>query len=518
MIDRSLYDWFLASAQRHGDSMALEVGSHALTYDQLLKASERMAALIERQLGRRPERVGLLASRSLTTYVGYLAIQRLGAAVVPLNPRSPVARNLAITKDSGLEITVADETASEQLDEYAQKAGVDVVDMTGDDRKKLVTQGGDDELVAAISRPSSDYAYIVFTSGSTGRPKGVPTTHRNISSFLEDAIPRFHFAHGCRVSQTFEVSFDGSIIEIFGAWGSGATLCIPQHSDVFAPVRFVNEKRLTHWLSVPSIISFAKRLRALAPNSMPTLQYCNFGGEPLTAEQADAWLTAAPNATIHNCYGPTELTVIITGNPVPRDKEARTPTSNRTIPIGEIYPHMEWVLLDEELRSTDDGELCVRGPQRCPGYLDPAHNVGRFVDFDGVQGRSYDGSEPLHDKHWYCTGDRVRIEHGELVHLGRIDDQVKIHGYRTELGEIESVLRKHPDIAEIVVVAVTAADEQIDLHAFYTGDEVSAKDFARLAEELPVYMRPRSYHHRQSIPLSMVGKVDRKLLAAELTG
>jgi acyl-CoA synthetase (AMP-forming)/AMP-acid ligase II len=242
-----------------------------------------------------------------------------------------------------------------------------------------------------------------------------------------------------------------------------------------------------------------------------------FGGEPLNLEQVEVWRAAAPNAAIHNCYGPTELTVICTGYQVPADRADWPVTSNRSMPIGELFPHLDYALLDEEFRSCEDGELCVRGPQRFPGYLDSADNAGRFLSFDGEQGAVYDGTEPLTPAHWYRTGDRVRRESGELVHLGRIDDQIKVRGNRVELGEIESALRRHPLIAEVVVVPLTAGDGEVDLHAVYAGDLVDEDEFVRLLEDLPVYMRPRGYHHRDSIPLAANGKVDRKGLAEEIT-
>jgi amino acid adenylation domain-containing protein len=514
MTTRRLYDWFRDSVERAGSATALEVAGQALSYAELHGAVERMAARIVSTVGRRPTRVGLLTSRSPLTYVGYLAIQRLGAAAVPMNLGAPVARNLVITKDAGLDVTIVDDTSASHLPEYPQQAGIPVLDLS-DGRWRAVLEDVD-EPVPEMGNGNGEVAYIIYTSGSTGRPKGVPTTHANASALLADVVPRFGFDSTCRVSQTFELFFDGSIVEMFATWGTGATLCVAQHSDVFSPVRFVNEKRLTHWLSVPSIISFARRLRALTPGSMPTLRRAMFGGEPLTVEQVEAWRAAAPNATINNCYGPTELTVICTGYEVPEDPEVWPRTSNRSIPIGEIYPHLDFVLVDEDLRRCDDGELCVRGPQRFPGYLDPEENVGRFLSFDGEAGRLYEGTEPLTAEHWYRTGDRVRREDGALVHLGRIDDQIKVRGNRVELGEIESVLRRHPAIAEVVVVAVTAADEEVDLHAVYAGEPVDAADFAGLCEELPVYMRPKGYHHRQRIPLAANGKVDRKQLAADM--
>ncbi|MEN3356434.1 MAG: hypothetical protein V7637_416 [Mycobacteriales bacterium] len=513
---RTLYDWFLASAEKYPDGLALEVLTTALTYAELRAAVERASAAMHDALGRPPTRVGLLTSRSLVGYVAYLAAQRLGAACVPLNPATPAARNLAITADAGLDLTVVDDTSGDGLAEYRAASGVRLLDVTGDGpRRWLDPAAGGTAIPPRVERGPDDIAYIIYTSGTTGKPKGVPTTHANVSAFLGHVIPWYFLEAGCRVSQTFEMSFDGSIVEIFGTWGSGATLCVAQHGDVFTPVKFVKAKRLTHWMSVPSLISFAKRLRALAPGSMPQLRGGFFGGEALTLEQVEAWSAAAPNARIFNCYGPTETTVTVTAYRVPLDPAHWPVTSNRSMPIGELYPHLEYVLLDADFRPGDDGELCVRGSQRFPGYLDPSENAGRFVSFDGEQAWLYDGREPLTAEHWYRTGDRVRREDGELVHLGRIDDQIKVRGNRVELGEIESALRKHPAIAEVVVLTPPGPDGEIDLHAVYTGEEVADADFARLIEDLPMYMHPRGFHHRDEIPLTTVGKVDRKRLTEQ---
>lgn len=515
MKSRTLYDWFRASAQAYPDHVALELSSDAVTYAELSAAVEQMCAAMYETLGGSPRRVGLLTSRSLIGYVAYLATQRLGATAVPLNPANPAARNLAITSEAGLDITMIDDTSGEGLTEYQQKADVRMLDMTGSRWHEIFHPNKDVTVPAVVERGADDFAYIIFTSGTTGKPKGVPTTHANVTSFLTEVIKRYRFEPESRVSQTFEMCFDGSILAMFGAWGSGATLCVAQRSDVLTPVRFINAKRLTHWLSVPSLISFAKRLRALAPNSMPTLRLSSFGGEPLTIEQVDAWTTAAPNTAVINCYGPTETTVIVTAYEVPANPKARVETWNRSVPIGDIYTHLDYLLLDTDLRQSDDGELCIRGAQRFPGYLDPAENVGRFVSFDGERGHPYDGREPLTAEQWYRTGDRIRRECGELVHMGRIDHQIKVRGNRVELGEIEATLRKHPAIVEAVVIATTADDGEIDLHALYTGGQVADEEFARLMEDLPAYMRPRGFHHRKEIPLTEVDKLDRKRLAEE---
>jgi acyl-coenzyme A synthetase/AMP-(fatty) acid ligase len=120
------------------------------------------------------------------------------------------------------------------------------------------------------------------------------------------------------------------------------------------------------------------------------------------------------------------------------------------------------------------------------------------------------------EDHWYRTGDRVRREHGELVHIGRIDDQIQVMGHRVELAEIEATLRQHPSIVDVVAVPVTAEDGEMDLHALYTGERVGQDELARLLERLPIYMRPRFLHHRHELPLTTSDKVDRTRLAQGL--
>ncbi|WHX15825.1 AMP-binding protein [Streptomyces malaysiensis subsp. malaysiensis] len=521
MTTRTLYDWFRASAEASPEDPALEVLDVTLTYAELRAAAEWMSARMVEAMGGRPDRVGLLTSRTAVSYVAYLAVQRLGATAVPLNPAAPASRNVDITKEGGLDLTVFDDTAGDGAAEYRRDAGVRLLDMTGEKWRPLLAPDPSDDIPDQVHQPETGTAYIIFTSGTTGRPKGVPTTYASVNAFLTEAIPRYELGPGCRVSQNFEMSFDGSVSEMFSTWGSGSTLCVAQHGDVFTPVRIVNTRRLTHWMSVPSVISFAKRLRALAPGSMPTLRRGLFGGERLGLDQAEAWCAAAPNAVMTNCYGPTETTIVITGYEVPQERADWPETTNRSIPIGLPHPRMDWLLLDEDLRPADDGELCVRGPQRFPGYLDPGENAGRFVlmesgsDADPDRGRVHDGREPVTPEHYYRTGDRCRLEGGELVHLGRVDGQVKIRGNRIELGEIESALRCHLSIEEAIVLVVPAADGENELRAVYTGKEVPADEFRKLVSALPRYMRPRSYHHRESLPLTTVGKVDRKRLTDE---
>lgn len=500
---RTLYDWFAASVERYGDQIALEVGDELLTYRDLAERAGRVAAgLLRTAGGRPPRRVGLLASRTVSAYAGYLAAQRLGATVVPLNPAFPAARNATIARTAGLTLVLTD---GHDLPECPVSS------------VPIREQDGECGPLPASAAAPDDLAYILFTSGSTGTPKGVPITHRNVGAYLAHTIARYEVGPGARMSQTFDLTFDVSVFDMFTAWGSGATLVVPDRNDVLTPVRFVSERAITHWCSVPSVISFARRMRALRPGSMPTLRFSLFAGEPLSVQQAEAWQRAAPGSVIENFYGPTELTITCSEFRLPADPGRWPRTANGTVPIGTVYPHLEYRVLDEHGHPAREGELCVRGSQRFPGYLDPADNAGRFLRLSGDTAVPHDGSGQVTADLWYRTGDRVVDDGGILVHLGRVDHQVKVSGYRIELGEIEAALRDQPGVGDAVVLATTGPRGDTELSAVCTGDALDRGELLNsLRSRLPAYMVPADLVLLDEIPLNGNGKTDRKALTVLL--
>lgn len=509
---KTLYRWFADSADRYPGHTALEVGEERLTYGQLRDLAERLAArLISANGGVAPRRIGMLAGRSVSAYVGYLAVLRTGAAVVPLSPDAPPMRNAAIASAAGVELAVADSPVP------GAELGVPLCLADPTEPAALLTE----PFIEPAPCPAGpeDIAYILFTSGSTGAPKGVPVLHRNICAYLEQVASRYEAGPGSRFSQAFELTFDGSVHDLFVAWGCGGTLVVPTRSQLLSPVKFITSHRITHWFSVPSLIHFASRLGTLTPGSMPTLRWSVFGGEALSLPQAQEWQTAAPHSALEVLYGPTELAIACTGYRPPLDPGHWPGPANGTMPIGTCHPSLESLVLGEDGRPAAAGELCVRGPQRFPGYLDASDDIGRFVLLDGDGAvHPYTGTSPLTDRHWYRTGDRVMELDGQLVHLGRTDEQVKIRGHRVELGEIEASLREQPGVREAVVLTVPGRDGA-DLVAAVSGPGCDVERlYARLRGRLPEYMMPRRITALEELPRNGNGKVDRFALAAAFDG
>ncbi|MGW1128887.1 amino acid adenylation domain-containing protein [Streptomyces sp. NPDC002526] len=494
-----LYHRFEASAARYGTRTALELGGESYSYRRLAEMAESLAAHIHARSEGAHERIGLMTGRSLLGFVGYLAVQRLGKSVVPLNPSFPQERTRQMLAASGAGLVVAE-------------PGLTVPDVAGV-RVLAVDPTSVPEPPPAPAPPLADApeaeAYLLFTSGSTGAPKGVPIRQRHLSAFLDTVRDRFGLGPESRCSQFFDLTFDPSVFDLFAVWSAGATLVVPNRNDLLRPVRFVTDNALTHWYAVPSAISRAQAGGRLLPGSMPSLRHSMFGGEALTWQQARAWRDAAPGSTLTNAYGPTEVTIFCSDVTLPADPGDWPDTPNGVVPIGLPYPGLEYAVFDESGQPATEGELCVRGPQRFDGYLDPEANRGRFHPSPPPEG------EPaVPEDSWYRTGDRVTSVDGVPCFLGRVDHQVKVSGYRVEPGEIEAALLSLPGVDLAVVVAVREDADALGLYAVCvapSGDPAGLR--AALVRDLPAYMVPRRVLTVDQLPCDANGKVDRRAVA-----
>lgn len=502
MSSLSLQSGFLRSAAQHPDRPCLRWAGGELTYAEMAGRAGGIAAAI----GDCP-RVAILADRTPAAFAGVLGTLVAGAAYVPLNLAFPAARNRAILERSGATAVIADEAGVAALPEI----------LSGLSSPPSIVAGGDvapaplDPTGRAVTTAPETLAYLMFTSGSTGVPKGVAVSHGNVRAFVDRMMRRYELTPGDCTSQMFDLTFDLSVFDQFMTWEAGALLVCPSRADLVNPAGFIQANELTTWFSVPSAAMFMRRLGGLAPDAFPSLRWSLFCGEPLPAEVARAWAAAAPNSTVENLYGPTELTVACAVHRWDPEGSPRR-SIHGVVPIGEPFAGLGAIVVDASLNEVapgEQGELLVAGDQVTLGYWNDAERTdAAFV------------TPPGRTERFYRTGDLVtRADAGSpLCYLGRLDHQIKILGHRVELLEVEAALRSASGRDSVAAVGWPRTESgAAGVVAFVAGGgEDLARMRAKLASRLPPYMVPRRIHTLPELPLNANGKVDRGALEALL--
>jgi amino acid adenylation domain-containing protein len=505
--EMTLFSGFARSVARFAERPALEVAGESLTYAELgARAAAISAAIRELSPEHSPPLTAIFAARSPTAFAGVLGALGAGHGYVPLNPGFPAQRCREMLLRSGCRTLIAPADAGAKVDALLDGVDDPPVVITPDQ-----AGGRRGRVVAAEALRADAIAYLLFTSGSTGRPKGVGVAHRNVVPFVHAVADRYGIDENDRLSQTFDMTFDLSVFDMFVAWERGACVCCPSERELMAPGRFIRDSRLTVWFSVPSIGAFMRRLRMLKPGSYPGLRWSLFCGEPLPSELARAWAEAAPASTVENLYGPTEATIACTVHRF--DPDDPREEVNGVVPIGEPIGGMRALVVDTEMREVDpgsDGELLVAGPQITPGYWEDAEKTAAAFVIPP-------GREEVH----YRTGDRVRrpAEPGEpLSYLGRLDHQIKVLGHRVELGEVEAALREESGVDAAIAVGWPPTDSGCGGIVAFIGDPDAdtAELRAALEARLPEYMVPRRFELLDQLPVNANGKFDRKALLAML--
>ena len=481
---QTLSKGLMISFSENASYTALDVDDQTYSYKQVAEMSYAMATVI-RNLGKDASRfIGLFAHRSLSAYTGLAGILLAGHAYMPLNPKLPVERLEKMLDLSSCNTLILSEESVESFAKFSDALiGLTVICPTGGEKcRTLAMQKPQHRFIfpeyfpADVKHKAVDVspetpAYLMFTSGSTGIPKGVVVTHANVCHYAEYTIQRYRVTHHDRISQAPDIAFDLSVHDIFVGLLSGACLCVVPEPSVIAPAKFIRDKRLTMWTSVPSVAVFMARMRILRPNSFPTIRVSLFCGEALPQKSAEAWQAAAPNSIIENLYGPTEATVAFTNyrwNPEQSPQECL----NGIVPIGWPFEGNRVRIVDiwgQPVPANEPGELCLAGPQVTPGYLhDPDQTRQRYVTFADALG-----------ERWYRTGDlAMQNEAGCIFFLGRVDNQVQVRGYRVELLEIDQALRKAAGTDLAVSVPKMSKLGQVEaIYAFVQAreQEVSAK-------------------------------------------
>lgn len=470
------------------DTPALTVGARRWSYREIDDRSDALALALQGAGVGRGDRVGLCCSRDEHLLISLLGVLKTGAAYVPLDPDYPAARLAHMVADAAMVCVLA--TA-----EHAHHPGLAGARVRRLEAGSEAGQAGRAPVPAGAT--SGDPAYVIYTSGSTGAPKGVAVPHRAVVNFLHSMARQPGLAAGERLLAVTTLSFDIAVLELMLPLVVGAHIVLATRAQA-SDGRALRELLDTSQADVLQATPSSWRLLIEAGWAARPGFRALVGGEPLPADLAEALL--ARGVELWNLYGPTETTVWSTAGRV------EDPTSGITIgrPIANTQIHV----LDDHRRPCPvgvAGELWIGGAGVALGYWNrPELTAERFVaDPFSPGGRLY------------RTGDLGRWrDDGQLIHLGRLDRQVKVRGHRIELGEIEAVLARHPGVQRAVVDARAAgADARLVAYLVPAGAWPGAQPLrAWLKEQLPDYMVPQQWVPLDDVPLLPNGKVDRSAL------
>ena len=497
--DATLPALFAEQARRRPDATAIRHDGRTVTYAQLDAASDRVARRL-RALGVAAEaRVGVAMDRSPQMVASILGVLKSGGAYVPLDPAYPADRLSFMVADSGASVLIVDRDLPPSL---AAHAGP-VLPVHG-----ILDESSEDDSDRPLSTTGwgESIAYVVYTSGSTGWPKGSGITHRGIIRVCRDT-DFISLSSDERVAQCSTASFDVAAWEIWAPLLNGATMVIIDRDDVVSHSALASRIREEGVTTLFLTTALFHQVAADAPETFAGLRDLLIGGEAADPTAARRAISAMGRGRLLNLYGPSESATYASWHHVDRIEEGA-----KTIPIGLPVAHTTLYVLDAAMRPVPDGvpgELYVGGDGLSRGYLGrPGLTASRFVPHPF-------SAEP--GERLYRTGDRVRrLPSGALEFLGRLDDQVKVRGFRVEPGEVEAALHAHPAVAEAAVVVRRDSAGVASLVAYVVGPHgtdpgpAEVRDF--LAARLPAYMLPAAIVPLPAIPLTPGGKVDRRAL------
>ncbi len=480
----SIPEMFAVQVLRAPDAVALVCGESSWTYRELDESANRLANLLAGHGAGPGECVALLFPRSAEAIVAILAVLKVGAAYLPIDPAHPDAR---------IEFMVSDATPVAALTTSGLRARLDGYDVVVVDVEDPAV--GTQSSTPAPTPAPDDLAYMTYTSGTTGIPKGVAVTHHNVTQLLRSLHPGLPAGPGQVWSQWHSLVFDVSVWEIWGALLHGGRLVVVPESVGSSPDE-LNALLVTEKVSV--LCQTPSAVGMLSPEGLENTALV-VAGEACPTELVDRW---APGRVMINAYGPTEATIYAAmSSPLKAGLGAA--------PIGAPVPGAALFVLDKWLRPSPEGvvgELYVAGAGVAQGYARRAGlTASRFVACPfGAPGARM-----------YRTGDLVRwSEDGQLEYLGRADEQVKIRGYRIELGEVQTALAGVDGVEQAVVIAREdrPGDKRLVGYVTGTADPVEAR--AVLAERLPAYMVPAAVVPLDALPLTVNGKLDKRALPA----
>lgn len=488
----------------NGNAIALIDNQSKLTYAELNRQSNQVAAeLIANGIGTE-DRVAIYIDRSTTMVIGVLAALKAGAAYVPLDTSYPVPRLEYIVTDAAPTAVIIDSHNDIAL--FPQLEDYPLIDVTS-------CEGSTDNIKRNLDPTAA--IYVIYTSGSTGQPKGVINAQRALINRLNWMRQHYQVGPNDKILHKTPLGFDVSAWELFLPLISGATMVIAEagrHGDAGYLCQLIAQENVTMLHFVPPML--AAFLEAPDVEKCLSLKHIVCSGEALPSTSVVRAATSLPNAAVHNLYGPTEAAIDVSS----WQCDARR--DQPVVPIGRPIDNIALHILDDNFDPVPlgaPGELFIGGLGLARGYLNrPALTAERFVP-DPFSTDDENNTVPSCGV-LYCTGDRARFRtDGVIEYLGRFDNQVKIRGVRIELGEIENALSTHNTVNACVAMCLPRDPLDPVIHAYFTSNEESSEELLadlmdHLRGVLPAAMLPSTITKLDEIPLTPNGKANRAAL------
>ena len=489
---RNILEYLEATVRRLPEKIAFGDGERHITFRQTYDQARAIGSFVHHK-GFSGKPVAVLMEKQPRTIAAFLGAVYGGSYYVPLDAEMPLHRIEGILARLEPCLILCDNTT----EGLARQLGGTVF------RYEDAAFGAIDEAVLARIRQNQldiDPVYIVFTSGSTGVPKGVLGCHRSVIDYIENLVPVLGCGENTVFGNQTPLYFDACLKEIIPTLKFGATTYLIPRSLFLFPLQlidYLNEHRINTLCWVVSALTMVSSLGALDRRVPVHVRTIAFAGEVFPIRQLNIWRRVLPKTRFLNLYGPTETTGICCWYEVDRDF-----SEEEKLPIGRPFPNTQILLLDAQGRISQQGEICIRGTRLTLGYYrDPQRTQAVFT------------ANPLHDlfeEKIYRTGDLGAYnDRGELMFLGRKDQQIKHMGHRIELGEIEAAALGFAGIGSACCTYDTGTGKLI---LYYEGEPVPGVLSAYLKTRLPRYMLPARVLRLEVMPRTSNGKIDRKQL------